>query len=205
MTTIRVAGDHALGDSPMATTFWTWRRGGASSAIDGSAALQAVEELEPVEIYTRAAMVTGSVVSHGERMSDILNQHSELRVRAPRALPYGEVDELPSFDQGVWAALGVDEILFVMPPSHVSHPQRRVHRRQRRVLMRTGEFEIVGTAHLLPGTELSPFALATRVHFMPVTKATVRSTNDPFWERSADVVLVNVRPLEDLREVVTIS
>jgi hypothetical protein len=25
------------------------------------------------------------------------------------------------------------------------------------------------------------------------------------WERMADVILVNVRPLEDLREVVTIS
>jgi hypothetical protein len=189
----------------MATTFWTWRRGTASAIVDGSAALQAVEELEPLEIYTRAAMVTGSVVTHGERMSDILNQQAELRIRGPRALPYGEVDELPSFDEDAWEAVDVDDILFVMPPSHVSNPQRRVHRRQRRILMRTGEFEIVGTAHVLPGTDLSPYALATRVHFMPVTKATVRSTTDPFWERSTDVILVNVRPLEDLREVVTIS
>ena len=53
------------------------------------------------------------------------------------------------------------EILFVMPPSHVTNPQRRVHRRQRRVLMRSGDFEILGQVHLLPGVELSPYALAS--------------------------------------------
>jgi hypothetical protein len=189
----------------MGKSFWTWRRGAANFATNGSAALEMVEEPEPVEIYTRGAMVTGSVISHGERMSDLLNHHNQLRVRAPRALPYGDVDEVRSTVEDSWETIDVDEILFVTPPSHVSNPQRRVHRRQRRVLMRTGDFEILGQVHLLPGVELSPYALATRVHFLPVTKAMVRSTIDPFWERSADVILVNVRPLEDLREVVTIS
>ncbi len=189
----------------MRSNFWSWRRGGASSAVDGSAALKAVDELEPVEIYTGAAMVTGSVVSHGERMSDILNREGKLRLHAPRALPYGDVDELHSSDEGTWATVDADEILFVMPPTHVSNPQRRVHRRWRRVLMRTGDFEILGRVHLLPGVELDPFALATRVHFLPVTQAAVRSTSDPLWERMADVILVNVRPLKDLREVLTVS
>jgi hypothetical protein len=189
----------------MGKTFWSWRRGAANYATKGSAALQMVEEPEPVEIYTRGAMVTGAVISHGERMSDILNHQNQLRVRAPRALPYGDVDEVRSSGESSWETIEIDEILFVMPPTHVTNPQRRVHRRQRRVLMRTGDFEILGQVHLLPGVELSPYALATHVRFMPVTKAAVRSTIDPFWERNADVILVNVRPLEDLREVVTIS
>src|SRR6059036_1774507 len=71
----------------MATSFWSFRRGTASSNIAGTAALQPIEEFEPVEIYTRAAMVTGTVVSHGERLSDILNRQHELRVHAPRASP----------------------------------------------------------------------------------------------------------------------
>jgi hypothetical protein len=187
----------------MSRNFWNWRRGGAN--VDGSAALKAIEELEPVEIYTRAATVTGSVLSHGERMSDILNRQGALRIQAPRAMPYGEVDELQGSDEAAWATIDADEILFVMPPIHVSNPQRRLHRRQRRVLLRTGAFEIVGRVHLLPGVDLDPFALATRIHFLPVTQAAVRSTSDPVWERMADVIPVNVRPLEDLREVVTIS
>jgi hypothetical protein len=189
----------------MATKFWTWRRDTAASSVEGSTALEPVEELEPVEIYTRGSMITGSVMSHGQRMSDILNQVGELRIHAPRALPYGDVDEVRQSEDGAWETIAADEILFVMPPSHVSHPQRRVHRRQRRVLLRTGDFEIVGRAHLLPGVELNRFALATHVRFLPVTQAAVHSLTEPYWERSADVILVNVQPLEDLREVVTIS
>ena len=144
-------------------------------------------------------------MTDGQRLSDILNHQNELRVKAPRALPYGDVDEIWTAEEDTWESLPTEEVLFVMPPAHVPHPQRRVHRRQRRVRLHTGDFEIVGQVHLLPGVELDPYALATRLRFMPVTQAAVHSLIDPFWERSADVILVNVRPLEDLREVVTIS
>src|SRR5438105_6613621 len=109
-------------ETPMASTFWSWRRNAASSATYGSAALQLMEEHEPVEIYTRGAMITGTVVSHGERLSDILNHQDSVRIHAPRALPYGDVDEVRQSEDGTWETIAAHEILFVMPPSHVSHP-----------------------------------------------------------------------------------
>lgn len=184
--------------------FWGWHQGGTSAPVNGTAAMQLIDEFEPVEIYTLEAIVTGSIAPHGERMSDILNRDTELSVKGPHIAPLNDVQP-PLVDEEASLIVEPEEILFVMPPAHVSNPQRRVHRRQRRVLLRTGEFEIVGQMHVLPGVELSPFALAKHVHFMPVTNAAVHSTIDPFWERSADVILVNVRPLNGLREVLTLS
>lgn len=189
----------------MGTRFWGWRQGELSTPIEGTAALQPIEEFEPVEVYTRDAIITGSVAPHGERMSDILNRDSQLSVKDAHLDTLNADEEAGMVAQESWLVIDPESILFVMPPTHFSHPQRRVHRRQRRVLLRTGEFEIVGQMHVLPGVELSPFALASRVHFMPVTHAAVHSSIDPFWERSADVVLVNVRPLDGLHEVLTLS
>jgi hypothetical protein len=190
----------------MGSRFWGWRQtGGGGAPIEGTAALQAIEEFEPVEIYTREAIVTGAVAAHGERMSDMLNRDGQLRVKGAHVEPLGDGEEARIVDEQTWLAIDPEEILFVMTPAHLSNPQRRVHRRQRRVLLRTGDFEIVGQMHVLPGVELSPFALTSHLHFMPVTNAAVHSTIDPFWERSAPVILVNVRPLDGLREVLTLS
>jgi hypothetical protein len=43
------------------------------------------------------------------------------------------------------------------------------------------------------------------MRFMAVTNAEVSSTADPAWERRTSVVLVNVGPIQDLSEVLTIS
>jgi hypothetical protein len=43
------------------------------------------------------------------------------------------------------------------------------------------------------------------MHFLAITGAHVSSMGDPAWERSASVVLVNVRPIDGLKEVLTIS
>jgi hypothetical protein len=77
----------------------------------------------------------------------------------------------------------------------------------RRTGVRIGidQFQVVGNAHVLPGIPLDPYVLRTRIHFLAMTGAHVFWLGYPAWERSAPVALVNVRPLEELIEVSTIS
>lgn len=169
--------------------FWSMRRG---TEVDGSAAVAAEEEpqLEPVELYTTSAMMTGLTAPHGRRLSDMLSESSAFRMQGAQVFPYsyGGVEE-PSPAEP-WTSIDTDQILFVMPPEHASPRQLRVHRRQRRVHLNVGDFDITGNMHLLPGTDVRSVG-GTR--FLPVTQALVLSRADEAWERSASVVLVNAR------------
>lgn len=183
------------------TRFWEWQ------AQPGPGAAVAVEEeaspLEPVEVYTSSAMIFALVAPEHRRLSDILNSNSTLALRDANSTSL--INGVEGSQGKGWTSLGSDEILLVMPPQHESPRQLRVHRRQHRVRIRTGPFQITGNAHVLPGTKLDPYVLQTRMRFMAVTNAEVSSTADPAWERRTSVVLVNVGPIQDLREVLTIS
>ncbi len=102
-------------------------------------------------------------------------------------------------------ALNTSEILLAMPTAWISNPQLRVHHRRSRVRILTGRYEVVGSAHHLPGTTLDPYVLRTRIRFIALTDATVRTTCQPYLERSAPVVLVNVGPIQDLKQVITVA
>jgi hypothetical protein len=180
--------------------FWEWQ---ARPTAGAAVAVEEASPLEPVELYTRTAMVFGLVAPEHRRLSDILNSNSTLALRDASSTSLINGVE-GSYGKG-WTSVGTDEILLVMPPEHASPRQMKVHRRQHRVRIRTGPFQITGNAHVLPGTKLDPYVLQTRMRFMAVTSAEVSSTADPAWERRAAVVLVNVGPIQDLTEVLTIS
>jgi len=181
--------------------FWDWRerrQGDTATAV-------ALEEapLEPVELYTKSAMVFGLVEPEGRRLSDILNSNSHRAIRDPRSTSlHGGVD---GTEGDGWSPLATDDILLIMPPAHVSPRQLRIHRRQHRVRITTGPYVVVGNAHVPPGVGLDAYALQKRIKFLAVTQAAVYSNADPALERMAQVVLVNVRTVEELTEVLTIS
>jgi hypothetical protein len=182
--------------------FWDWK---SEDAAPASSDLETTdgEQLEPVEIYTRHAMVFGFVAAHGHRLSDILNSVSSLSVRDPRSVSLlNGVDGTQGQD---WAMVDTDEILMVMPPPRETSRQLRVHRSQLRIRIRTGPFEVVGNAYLIPGTAFDPYSLQGRMRFMALTRADVHYTDEPAWERSAEVILVNISPVNDLEEIVAIS
>jgi hypothetical protein len=181
--------------------FWDWRER-TQTAFAADLAVNDTP-LEAVELYTRTAMVYGMVEPEGRRLSDILNSNSHLAIRDPRST---------SMHSGVngsegdgWTRIATDEILLVMPPEHESPRQLRVHRRQHRVRITTGPYVVVGNAHVPPGVGLDAYALQKRINFLAVTRTTLYSTADPALERIAPVVLVNIRTVEDLTEVLTIS
>lgn len=184
--------------------FWDWRASSSTTVASPPIAdAPSQSTLEPVEIYTATAMVHGLVEPAGRRLSDILNSNSVLAIRDARSTSL--MTAVDGTDGTGWSRISTDEILFVMPPPRVSPRQVRIHRRQHRVRIETGQFQIVGNAHVLPGIRLDPYVLRTRMHFLAVTDAHVSSMGDPAWERSAPVVLVNVRPVAELTEVLTIS
>lgn len=183
--------------------FWEWRTQPDPAGAVMTTAADEKSSLEPVELYTPTALITGMVAPEGRRLSDILNGNSQLPVRDARSTSL--FSELDGSAGGGWTPVSVDDILLAMPPEHASSRQLKIHRRQHRVRIRTGPFSFFGTAHVLPGTKLDRYVLQSRMRFLAVTNAHVYSEADPAWERRARVVLVNVRPLEDLTEVQTIS
>ena len=182
-------------------SFWDWR--GSSASVTASTPGVEPVALEPVELYTRHAMVLGRVEPDGQRLSDILNSNSQLPVRDARSISL--LNGLEGTDSDGWTSVSTDDILLAMPPERASPRQLRINRRQHRVRIETGPYAVVGTAHVLPGTKLDPYVLRSRMRFLALTQVHVTSKSDPSWERTAPVVLVNVRPLKDLAEVVTIS
>jgi hypothetical protein len=183
-------------------SFWDWRTS-SSATVEPPAVTEAPSTLEPVEVYTSSALVHGLVEPEGRRLSDMLNSNSVLAIRDARSTSL--MTDVDGTESKGWSRLPIDEILFVMPPRHESPRQLRIHRRQHRVRIETGHFQIVGNAHVLPGIKLDPYVLRSRMTFLAITDAYVVSIGDPAWERRAPVVLVNVRPIAGLKEVVTIS
>lgn len=181
--------------------FWDWRERRQSASATAVAPEEA--PLEPVELYTKTAMVYGLVEPEGRRLSDILNSNSHLAIRDPRStsLHHG----VDGTEGEGWSPLATDEILLVMPPEHVSARQLKIHRRQHRVRITTGPYVVVGNAHVPPGVGLDAYALQKRIKFLAVTQVAVYSTVDPALERMARVVLVNIRTVEELTEVLTLS
>jgi hypothetical protein len=181
--------------------FWEWQSrptSGAAVAVEEEASA-----LEPVELYTSTAMIFGLVAPEHRRLSDILNSNSKLALRDASSTSL--INGVEGSTGKGWSSVGTDEILLVMPPEHQSPRQMRVHRRQHRVRIRTGPFQVTGNAHVLPGIKVDPYVLRTRMRFMALTNAQVSSHADPAWDRRAPVVLVNVGPIQDLSEVLTIS
>lgn len=180
--------------------FWDWRKQSAGSA---AVAAEPVPALEGVELYTTTAMVFGYVDPQGRRMSDILNANSHLSIENPRSTSM--LEAVPGTEGEGWTSIPADEILLAMPPEHVSPRQLRVNRRQHRVRITIGPYVVIGNAHVPPGVGIDAYALRKRIKFLAVTSALVYSTVDPALERLAKVVLVNVGPIAELTEVLTIS
>jgi len=183
--------------------FWSVPR--PSAALATSEPITPTEDAaaEAVELYTADELVTGFVPARAQRLSDILNSAVSLLVLRPKRtdLREGGAQEVDATSM----ALPTSEILLAMPPQWISNPQLRVHHRRSRVRILTGRYEVVGSAHHLPGTTLDPYVLRTRIRFIAVTDATLRTTRQPWIERSAPVVLVNVGPIQELEQVITVA
>lgn len=149
---------------------------------------EALRLLLPLRLITAEAEIRGHVSPGDERITDVLQRGEPFRI-----LPQG-ADNVPEN----WLEISPDEIQIVVPPPLVSPPERRVARQQSTVFVRAGEYELSGTAHLLPGSEADVVARSTHP-FLPLTEATLIA---PGAEPEAlEVVIVNLRLTSDYRVV----
>ena len=117
-------------------------------------------------------------------MTDILNRGGELAV-----LPSGA----EGFQAGDWMSVQIDDLEMVIPPPHVSQPEKRTERDRHPVRMRIGDWQLTGTAHLKPGAQADAMLLSTHP-FLPLTKVTMWSPDGT--PETLDVVIVNLRHAE---------
>jgi hypothetical protein len=144
-----------------------------------------IEELEPIRLVTEELDLRGWVRTEGQRMTDILQGGEPFSF-----LPAG-------VNQG-WTEVFPDELTLVVPPPHVSPPAVRLPTNRHGVLIRAGSYQISGTAHLRPGELDDPILRATR-RFLPLTQVTFRHGDGP--DETAEVVIVNLRRVEDFRPI----
>lgn len=144
-------------------------------------------ELQPMRVYTRDIVVAGHVRATDERMTDILQRGDEVAF-----LP----DGADGSDPAAWMALLPKSVLILVPPPHVSPPEKRLHRQTQRVVIRIGPYIVTGTAHLRPGYEQDLFLRATQP-FLPLTDAVIASE---VGEITDDVVIVNLGEVEELSQ-----
>jgi hypothetical protein len=145
---------------------------------------------ERIHVYARGMEISGWVQPSGERITDILRHGGELAF-----LP----DGADAADPDSWLSLVSDSVLIVVPPPHVSPPERRLRRQTQRVRVRVGQYDVTGTAHLRPGFEQDLLLRATQP-FLPLTDATLATDGRP-GTQSHDVVIVNLAEVQEITEI----
>lgn len=190
-------------------SFWNWRRGPGPAATQGSAALAAVSDLAPVELYTADARIVGWIAPHGQRVTDLLSTQDELRLWRPSPGRLDEVTMPPSTDalpgdNGEWESLPTARIILAMPPEWRASRQLRLHRRLRRAALTAGPFNVTGNVHLHPGTEAGPHVLRTQA-FLPLTDAYILHNGEPPFEHVVSVVIVNSAHVAQIVPLITLA
>jgi hypothetical protein len=83
----------------------------------------------------------------------------------------------------------------------VTDPQRRLHRPRQPVEIAVGPFVLTGMASVPPGAQAAAFLLRQNTRYAAITRAAIRDRGLPGFEQRADVVLVNMRLVETIRDL----
>ena len=96
----------------------------------------------------------------------------------------------------------LDDILMLIPPEHpAGDPSRRLHRPVHQLWVRIGEWSVVGSLHLPPGSAGSAYLLRRSHQFFVLTNAKmIRSVPNGREERHLPVLLLNLHQVSSLRD-----
>jgi hypothetical protein len=194
-------------------TFWNWRRGAGVGATAGTAAIAMAPDLAPIELYTADSRIVGWIAANGRRVTDLLNEQSELRLWRPSPGPIDAPSEplssrqpAPTPDEtGEWHTVLADQLILAMPPEWRASRQLRLHRKLRRVALSAGPFSVTGNLHVPPGGEPGPHLLLRGPRFLPLTEAYLLHNGEPPFEHVVSVVIVNTAHITQIVPLVTLA
>jgi hypothetical protein len=144
--------------------------------------------------------LVGMDLSH-ERLTELVNREGALtvvRLDEPPEDPAQPIEMRPGQE---WSQLEVGDVLMILPPPQVTDPQRRLHRPRQPVEIVVGQFVLTGMVSVPPGAQAAAFLLRQNARYAPITHAAIRDSGLPGFEQRADVVLVNMRRVEAIRDV----
>lgn len=141
--------------------------------------------VKPIRLILSDRDVTGWIEPGDARVTDLLQRGTPL--------PFLPGEE----SAGRWVTVDPAELLVVVPPPHVSRPERRLQRQRHEVMIRIGGWVATGTAHLMPGEEYDPYLRSTR-QFLPLTDATLGREGDESAQ-ALETVIINLKQVDDFR------
>jgi hypothetical protein len=168
----------------------------AQTVIGASALHLAVVEFWAADRRT----LVGMDLSH-ERLTELVNREEALTVVRLDERPEDPAQPVEMRPGQEWSHLEVGDVLIILPPPQVTDPQRRLHRPRQPVEIVVGRFVLTGMASVPPGAQAAAFLLRQNARYAPITRAAVRDSGLPGFEQRADVVLVNMRRVETIRDL----
>ncbi len=201
-------------------TFWNWRRGAGATTTSGTSAVALANDLAPIELYTADARIVGWIATNGRRVTDLLNDETELRLWRPSPGPLEEPmasgaesehptpTARPNVDpdtSGEWHALLGDQVILAMPPEWRASRQLRLHRKLRRVALSAGPFSVTGNLHLPPAAEVGADYVRLSPRFLPLTESYILHNGEPPFEHVVSVVIVNTAHVTQIHPLVTLA
>lgn len=157
--------------------------------------------LAVVEFWTAEQRLTvGMDLSRG-RLTDLLNRDDSVRVAMLEMVPEDPSQPIEARPDSRWVDFAVEEALLVFPPPQLTNPLRRLHRPRQPIEIVIGPFQVSGSAHIPPGAQAAAFLLRQGTRFTPITRAAVRDIQLSGFEQRAEVLLVNLRRIETVRDV----
>ena len=169
----------------------------AAQAVNGASALH----LAVVEFWAADRRTLVGMDLRHERLTDLVNREAALTVVRLDERPEDPAQPVEIRPGQAWSHLEVLDVLLILPPPQVTDPQRRLHRPRQPVEIAVGPFVLTGMASVPPGAQAAGFLLRQNARYAPITRAAIRDSSIPGFEQRADVVLVNMRRVETIRDV----
>lgn len=182
-----------------------WSRGKRREEAGESGAAAPVREAPPllsvVEFWSAGERTLVGMDLRNGRLTDLINHEDVLSVVPLAVQPEDRSRPIEMPEGGEWALLSLEDVLLIMPPPQLTDPQRRLHRPRQPIEIAIGTFVVTGMVHTPPGAQAAGFLMRQGARFAPVTRAAVRQTGLDDFEQHADVVLVNMRLIDNIQDV----
>ena len=159
------------------------------------------KRLSVVQFWAAGQRTLAGLDLSRERLTDLINREDFLPVVLLDGQPEDVSQPVEMRPGQQWSRLAVADALLILPPPQVTDPSRRLHRPRQPVEIVIGPFVVSGMAHVPPGAQAAGFLFRQNARFAPVTRAAVRDSGLEGFEQRAEVVLVNMRRIETIRDV----